>query len=151
VLNLGTLAVFKYADFFINSLVERIPGLPLSPLELVLPIGISFYTFQSMSYTIDIYRREIEPTPRFVDFACYVSMFPQLVAGPIVRYRALASQLAERLPSLDRAASGMRRFLLGLVKKVLLADSVATLLLDRTALAATLARDAIRAARQARP
>jgi alginate O-acetyltransferase complex protein AlgI len=123
--NLGVLAFFKYCNFFIESaapLLESI-GLSSSTLPIILPVGISFYTFQTLSYTIDVYRRVIRPTDRFLDFATYVAFFPQLVAGPIVRARELLPQLSE-VPgwSTRRFYGGAQMMLRGAVKKVLLAD-----------------------------
>ena len=94
-------------------------------LNIILPVGISFYTFQSMSYTIDVYRGEVKATRNFLDFACYVTMFPQLVAGPIVRYRDVALQLIDRVVTVPGFASGVRRFVIGLAKKILIANIVA--------------------------
>ena len=125
VVNLGVLGFFKYFNFFIESaapLLESI-GLGSSTLSIILPVGISFYTFQTLSYTIDVYRGVIKPTDRFLDFATYVAFFPQLVAGPIVRARELLPQLA-LLPtwSTRRFYGGGQQMLRGAVKKVLLAD-----------------------------
>jgi alginate O-acetyltransferase complex protein AlgI len=129
--NLTVLGLFKYFDFGIDTwarLVTRLglDGLAWEPgLEIALPLGISFYTFQSMSYTIDVYRGVVAATRRPVDFLCFVTMFPQLVAGPIVRYRDVAAQLIERRVTLDGFAAGVRRFAVGLGKKVLVANAVA--------------------------
>jgi len=126
--NLGLLATFKYAGLAQETWNELAawlgrPDLGLEGgLRLMLPLGISFYTFQSMSYTLDVYRGHARAARSFVDFACYVSMFPQLVAGPILRYQEVASQLAEREHSLARAARGVALLALGLGKKVLLAN-----------------------------
>lgn len=125
IVNLGVLAFFKYCNFFIESaapLLESI-GLSSSTLPIILPVGISFYTFQTLSYTIDVYRRVIPPTDHFLDFATYVAFFPQLVAGPIVRARELLPQLSE-VPgwSTRRFYGGAQMMLRGAVKKVLLAD-----------------------------
>ncbi|MGK0358348.1 MAG: alginate O-acetyltransferase complex protein AlgI, partial [Bradymonadia bacterium] len=128
--NLGLLLYFKYANFFVDSAITLLNGLgvhvePLT-LNIILPMGISFYTFQTLSYTIDIYRRELEPTRDFVAFAAFVSFFPQLVAGPIERARRLLPQFhgpREFDPSL--AADGLRQMLWGYVKKVLIADNLA--------------------------
>ena len=131
--NLSLLGFFKYFDLFAQSLDRLLmlfPGIshPLIPvLHMILPVGISFYTFQSMSYTIDIYRGEVKPASSFWTFACFVSLFPQLVAGPIIRYRDLANQLDERRYTWDKAATGISLFVLGLAKKVILADGVAPL------------------------
>jgi D-alanyl-lipoteichoic acid acyltransferase DltB (MBOAT superfamily) len=126
--NLGVLALFKYYDFFALDVL----GLGVEPLHLILPAGISFHTFQSMSYTIDVYRREIPATRSVVQFATFVLFFPQLVAGPIVRAQQLLPQM-ERLPVLDRqlAADGLFRILVGLFKKIALADLLAQLVVDR--------------------
>ncbi len=128
--DMGMLGFFKYYDLgagTANALAQLLGGgaggLPL--LHLVLPVGISFYTFQSMSYTIDLYRGHARPARSFVDFACYVSLFPQLVAGPIVRYHEIDSQLRARTHTWAKAGAGIVLFILGLAKKVLLADAVA--------------------------
>ncbi len=123
--NLGMLAFFKYFNFFIDTARVALEPLGVSTqtLSIVLPVGISFYTFQTLSYTIDVYRRKICSTGSFIDFALYVAFFPQLVAGPIVRARELLPQLA-KVPiwSNRRFYSGAQQFLRGAVKKVLLAD-----------------------------
>ena len=122
VINLATLGFFKYADFIIETL-SYIPFLSfLEPMGIQLPIGISFYTFQSMSYMIDVYRGDSLVQKKFVNFGAYVSMFPQLIAGPIVRYSDVDKELNDRKHSLSEAADGARRFVIGLAKKVLLAD-----------------------------
>ena len=123
--NLGLLAFFKYYMFgasTLNTLLEWAGGPTFGILEITLPIGISFYTFQSMSYTIDLYREKAQAVSSFADFACYVSLFPQLIAGPIVRYNEIASQLQGRVHSLGRFSSGVALFVLGFAKKLLLAD-----------------------------
>ena len=122
VINLATLGIFKYTDFLIVTL-SKIPFLGfLEPIGIQLPIGISFYTFQSMSYMIDVYRETSQVQKKFVNFGAYVSMFPQLIAGPIVRYSDVDKELNERKYTLDESADGARRFVIGLSKKVLLAD-----------------------------
>jgi len=129
--NLGLLGIFKYLGFFsenLNLLLETVQeGSSLPVPAIALPIGISFYTFQSMSYTIDIYRRRVEPAPNFITFAAFVSLFPQLIAGPIVRYSAIEEQL--RVPSArlnpKHLAVGLQLFVLGLAKKLLIADVIA--------------------------
>ncbi|MCH5268378.1 MAG: MBOAT family protein [Lachnospiraceae bacterium] len=124
--NLGILCVFKYADFVLGA-AGAITGLNLPLLELALPIGISFYTFQTMSYTIDVYRGRVKAQHNIITFGMYVSMFPQLIAGPIVRYATVEDQLNNRkLVSRDMAL-GMQRFLFGLAKKVLLANQIGAL------------------------
>ena len=125
--NLGILAWFKYGGFLtlsVRSLFDT-EGIPL--IEVALPIGISFYTFQSMSYTIDLYRGRVERVRSIIDFAAYVTMFPQLIAGPIVRFSHLHEQLREREHDTDRFASGMFMFVVGLGKKLLVADTFAAL------------------------
>ena len=124
--SLGLLAYFKYADFFIGSF-RTITGLPISFLHISLPIGISFYTFQTLSYTIDVYRGDADVQRNLIHLAAYVSLFPQLIAGPIVRYTDVAQQLTERTHSLSQTASGIRVFVLGLGKKVLLANTLGEL------------------------
>lgn len=129
--NLGVLAIFKYADFFVLSFREMLTAFGiqanLSTLSIILPVGISFYTFQTMSYTIDVYRGKIAPTRSFIDFALFVAFFPQLVAGPIVKARDFLPQL-QTVKRFDwqRLESGTVLFLLGLTKKVLIADQLAT-------------------------
>lgn len=130
--NLGILALFKYADFFILSLRSlcETTGVHtnLSTLSIILPVGISFYTFQTLSYTIDVYRRQIPATRSFIDFALFVAFFPQLVAGPIVRAADFLPQLRTiKRFNWDRLSSGIVLFLIGLTKKVIIADSLATL------------------------
>lgn len=127
VLNLSVLVFFKYTNFIIENL-RLIPPLAgvLHPLEwLDLPIGISFYTFQIMSYSIDLYRGENETQRSYIAFGTYVALFPQLIAGPIVRYRDVDRQLLSRTHTVDRFASGVRRFAVGFGKKILLGDALA--------------------------
>ena len=126
ILNLGLLGFFKYWDFFAENL-SRLPGITLPALGLPLPIGISFFTFQTMSYTIDVYRRDAPAQRDIVAFGAYVTMFPQLVAGPIVRYREVAAELKERVNATADFAAGAGRFTVGLAKKVLLANSIGAL------------------------
>ena len=121
------LGIFKYADFFIDSF-NAVSGLCLPLLKLALPIGISFYTFQCLSYTIDVYRGTVPAQRNLISFGAYVAMFPQLIAGPIVRYVDVARELETRRHSWDNVALGLRRFLLGLAKKVILADNFALLI-----------------------
>ena len=118
--SLGFLVYFKYADFFLQNLNALGANLPL--LNLALPVGISFYTFQILSYTVDVYRGEVKAQKNPVDLACYVTFFPQLIAGPIVRYKDIAAQLQGRTHDLDNIRLGAGRFLIGLGKKVLLAN-----------------------------
>ena len=126
VLSFALLGYCKYADFFIENF-NAVTGLSLPLLKIALPIGISFYTFQIASYEIDVYRGDVAAQHNFIDFAAYVAMFPQLIAGPIVRYRDIAPQLKERTRSLEAAASGASRFAVGLGKKVLVANVLAQL------------------------
>ena len=127
VVNLALLGFFKYADFIIVNL-SRLPFLSgLEPIGVSLPIGISFYVFQSMSYVIDVYRGEAHVQKSLVNFGAYVSMFPQLIAGPIVRYSSIEKELSYREYSIDESADGARRFVVGLAKKVLLADTAGAL------------------------
>lgn len=126
VLSFALLGYCKYADFFIENF-NAVTGLSLPLLKIALPIGISFYTFQIASYEIDVYRGDVAAQHNFIDFAAYVAMFPQLIAGPIVRYRDIAPQLKERTHSLEAAASGTSRFAVGLGKKVLVANVLAQL------------------------
>ena len=121
VVGLGLLGIFKYADFFVSSF-NAATGLSLPLLRLALPIGISFYTFQSLSYTIDVYRGNVEVQKNPITFGAYVALFPQLIAGPIVRYVDVAAELNSRTHSLEDAALGLRRFFIGLGKKILLAN-----------------------------
>ena len=126
VISLALLGIFKYADFFIGS-VNVVTGLGIPFLRLSLPVGISFYTFQCLSYTVDVYRGQVPPQKNPVSFGAYVSMFPQLIAGPIVRYSDIARQLENRTHSQEAFFLGLRRFLVGLGKKVILADNFALL------------------------
>ena len=123
-LNLGILCVFKYTDFLIANL-NALSGVRLQPVGLVLPIGISFFTFQGLSYTIDVYRKPQEYSRSFLKLLLYISFFPQLIAGPIVRWGDLSGQIDNRLCSPERTAAGIRRFIVGLSKKLLLADAAA--------------------------
>lgn len=124
--NLGLLGFFKYVDFIVLNL--NMLGLTgLQPLNLALPIGISFYTFQTMSYPIDVYRGQADVQKKFVSFGAYVTMFPQLIAGPIVRYKDIAEQLETREETGDKFYLGIKRFVVGLAKKVLLANNIGLL------------------------
>jgi len=125
--NLGSLAFFKYVGLITITISDLIgPG--FTPIiEAALPVGISFYTFQSMSYTIDVYRGRVQPIRSVVDFATYITMFPQLVAGPIVRFSHIHEQLVNRIHSLDKFARGLFLFVAGMAKKILVADTLAIL------------------------
>jgi len=126
VVNLTLLSYFKYADFLIGN-INALFGTDIPLTDLPLPIGISFYTFQSMSYIIDVYRGTAKAQRNWIDFGAYVSLFPQLVAGPIVKYSTIAEQLNHRTESIELFAEGIRRFTIGLAKKVLLANNIGLL------------------------
>ena len=115
--NLAILTFFKYSDFFISNL-NAIANLDIGLLGIALPIGISFYTFQTMSYTIDVYRREAPVQHNIISFGAYVTLFPQLIAGPIVRYSTIAEQLDSRKETFEMFFDGLVRFCAGLAKKV---------------------------------
>ena len=115
------LGYFKYADFFIRN-VNAATGCSIPLLNITLPIGISFYTFQILSYTVDVYRQDVKAQRNLIDLAAYVALFPQLIAGPIVRYSDIAEQLKGRIHTMDKTAQGIRRFILGLGKKILIAN-----------------------------
>lgn len=136
VINLGLLGVFKYSGFFTGS-INSLFHLSIPEPNFALPIGISFYTFQTLSYTIDMYRGRTRVQKSFLSFLAYVSMFPQLVAGPIVRYSDIAEELSSRRVSAEDFAYGVKRFTAGMCKKVMLANSagsVASMILDSTRL-----------------
>ena len=126
--NLSLLGFFKYFNFGLDSYLRLLEALGQDAaqwdtfLQVTLPLGISFYTFQSMSYSIDVYRGDAKPMRNVIDFTCYVSMFPQLVAGPIVRFREVATQFAERTHTVEKFARGVAFFSLGMAKKILLAN-----------------------------
>jgi len=123
--NLGLLGFFKYANFLVDNLNPVLPMLGLAPMDIGrvhLPIGISFFTFQALSYIIDLYRNETTVQKNLLNFALYKALFPQLIAGPIVRYRDVARQIEQRTVSLHDFASGVQRFIIGLGKKVLIAN-----------------------------
>ncbi len=122
--NLGLLAIFKYLDLIIET-VNLIPKVDLPLAGIALPIGISFYTFQTMSYSIDVYRGEVKAQHNVATFATYVTMFPQLIAGPVVRYRTVEAELMDRRESIDGFANGLRRFIVGLAKKVIISNTMA--------------------------
>lgn len=133
--NLGLLAIFKYYNFFVESWIDAwaMFGIEMqaSTLKIILPVGISFYTFQTLSYSIDIYRRKLQPTKSFINFAAFVSFFPQLVAGPIERASNLLPQIEKpRKFNYDQAVAGLRLILWGLFKKVVIADSLAPMVDD---------------------
>lgn len=128
--NLGVLGVFKYLTFLVRT-VDQLPGVAITVPSIVLPVGISFFTFQGLSYVIDVYRNERLKSTRFRDVLLYIALFPQLVAGPIVRYEDVADEIKSRRHTLEQLANGLRRFIIGLSKKLLIADvcgSVVTLI-----------------------
>ena len=128
--NLGFLVVFKYAGFLVAGLNELLSLASVAPFAVPtvkLPIGISFYTFQAMSYVVDVARGEVDAEDRFTNVALYISLFPQLIAGPIVRYKDVAEQIRDRSESFDLFAEGVKRFIVGLGKKMLLANSAAAI------------------------
>lgn len=133
VIDLGLLSVFKYTDFIITN-VNAIFGSSFDLLNIALPIGISFYTFQAMSYTIDVYRNDVRVQKNLIDFGMYITMFPQLIAGPIVRYADVQDQLAERSVTTADFSEGVMRFVVGLGKKVLLANQMGAVWSDIYAL-----------------
>lgn len=123
IIDLGLLSVFKYTDFIITN-INSVFGAGFDLLNIALPIGISFYTFQAMSYTIDVYRDDVRVQRNLIDFGMYITMFPQLIAGPIVRYSDVQDQLAERSVTTADFSEGIMRFVVGLGKKVLLANQM---------------------------
>ena len=126
VLDIGILAVFKYTGMITETL-KMLPFLNLPELQISLPIGISFYTFQTMSYVIDVYRDDAPVSKNFINFGTYVALFPQLIAGPIVRYRDVAEQLVNRRETLEMFTKGVKLFMVGLAKKVIIANTMGTL------------------------
>ena len=136
VINIGLLFVFKYADFTIGT-YNAIFGKHVHLLKIALPIGISFYTFQAMSYVIDVSRDRVKGNKNIINFATYITMFPQLIAGPIVRYKTVEKELRERKCSVDDFYQGIIRFTIGLGKKVLIANNVAVIFKEIATLPAT--------------
>lgn len=127
VANLSALGFFKYYMFFmggLNAIIMRLGLEPFSVWHIILPVGISFYTFQSMSYTIDVWRGDAPPVKNLATFSCYVALFPQLVAGPIVRYNTVATELVSRKHTLDLFLKGISFFCIGFAKKILIANQV---------------------------
>ena len=125
-INLGFLGYFKYADFFLANF-HALTGISVPLLKIALPIGISFYTFQILSYTVDVYRKDVPAQKNIINLAAYVTMFPQLIAGPIVRYSQIAAELEKREHSFANFANGMRRFVFGLSKKILISNALGEL------------------------
>lgn len=124
IINLGLLVLFKYSDFIVMN-INHLFNMNLCSINLLLPIGISFYTFQTMSYTIDVYREKVEAQKNLITLGTYVAFFPQLIAGPIVRYETVEGELKDRNISLDDVYSGLSRFIIGLGKKIIIANQVA--------------------------
>ena len=125
-INLGILVVFKYGDFIIKN-INYIFSLNINLLRLTLPIGISFYTFQTLSYVVDVYTNKAKVCRRFTNFATYVCLFPQLIAGPIVRYTTIEDELQNRTHSFEKFAYGVNRFIIGLAKKAILSNNLGLL------------------------
>ena len=121
VYNVGQLLYFKYTDFFIKN-INTLFNSNISLLRVIMPIGISFFTFQTLSYVIDVYKKDVKASHNFLDFATYVSLFPQLVAGPIVRYKTVVDELKDRKTDYDSFGNGVKRFIIGLAKKILIAN-----------------------------
>jgi alginate O-acetyltransferase complex protein AlgI len=130
VVNIGLLITFKYANFIVDNINIFFSIINVSAINLVpihLPLGISFFTFQAISYIVDVYRKEVQAQNNIINLALYISLFPQLIAGPIVRYHDVALQIVERSHSIDLFASGVQRFIIGLAKKMLIANTVGEL------------------------
>lgn len=131
--NISILLYFKYANFISSNLISLLEGFNMSPegalnfSNIALPIGISFYTFQTMSYTIDVYRGQVKACKNFIDFATYVTLFPQLIAGPIVRYAVIEKELKSRTVTTSLFYEGVERFIIGLSKKMIIANNCAVL------------------------
>ena len=128
--NLSALGYFKYANFGVATVNAAMVELGLDPWLLtvvILPIGISFYIFQAISYIIDVYRGDTPATENIIDFAAFIALFPQLIAGPVLRYKDIADQFTQRSHTVDKFAQGVQRFMLGFIKKVIIADSLAPL------------------------
>ncbi len=123
ILNIGLLVVYKYSGFLVG-IINYIPGVELPVPAITMPIGISFFTFQAISFVIDTYRSEDRRTTGFFDVLLYISLFPQLIAGPIVKYNTIKDQISSRVVTVDGLAHGMRRFILGLAKKMLIANTM---------------------------
>ena len=124
IFNIGLLGVFKYTNFFIRTL-NHVPTFSINEINLTLPVGISFFTFQIMSYVIDVYWGKVKKQKNIINIATYITLFPQLIAGPIVNYKTVESELEDREQKWENVASGFRRFIIGLAKKVIIANNVA--------------------------
>lgn len=125
-IHLGLLCIFKYTNFLISN-INNIFNSDISPLNIIMPIGISFYTFQIISYLVDVYRKKVPPQKNILTLATYISLFPQLIAGPIVRYKDINEELKNRTITLEDTSYGFRRFIIGLAKKVIIANSLGEL------------------------
>lgn len=125
ILNIGILVFFKYLGLLISTAVGIFPGVPFKEFSVALPIGISFYTFQALSYVIDVYRGDVEAQKNFFGLLLYISFFPQLIAGPIVKYHDIEKQISERVFSSDTVRDGIYRFTVGLTKKILISNETA--------------------------
>lgn len=125
-IHLGLLCIFKYTNFLISN-INNIFNSNISPLNIIMPIGISFYTFQIISYLVDVYRKKVPPQKNILTLATYISLFPQLIAGPIVRYKDINEELKNRTITLEDTSYGFRRFIIGLAKKVIIANSLGEL------------------------
>jgi alginate O-acetyltransferase complex protein AlgI len=126
--NLGLFIFFKYINFIVNNCNDLVAGSGYVVIitQIHLPIGISFFTFQALSYVIDVYRKDVKASTSLIDFSMYKSFFPQLIAGPIVRYRDVSRQIVERITTIKTLSVGIKRFIIGLAKKVLIANSLAS-------------------------
>lgn len=126
--NLGLFILFKYVNFFVNSYNDLVAGsvYTITIRHIHLPIGISFFTFQALSYVMDVYRKDVKASTNLIDFSMYKAFFPQLIAGPIVRYRDVSRQVVERITTTKTMSAGIKRFIIGLAKKVLIANSLAS-------------------------
>jgi alginate O-acetyltransferase complex protein AlgI len=131
-INIGLLCFFKYFDFLLQT-INSLLGTSLASPDLALPLGISFYTFQAISYIIDVYRGAVPAQRKFIVFGTYIALFPQLIAGPIVRYHMVAEQLVGRVEGLEIFGEGVRRFVVGLGKKVLLANNIGLIMAANSA------------------
>jgi alginate O-acetyltransferase complex protein AlgI len=133
ILNLGSLAFFKYFNFLVdnyNVLTSVFKIAPVTVRHIILPIGISFYTFQGLSYLIDVYRKTVEPQRKFIKLGTFIALFPQLIAGPIIRYNEIQVQLTHRKFNLTNFYDGMKRFMFGLARKVIIANQIAVMVDD---------------------
>lgn len=131
IFGLGILGYYKYADFFIENF-NQVTGLNVKLLKVALPVGISFYTFQTLSYTIDVYRQQVKAQKNYINLAMYITMFPQLIAGPIVRYTDIENRLTDRKYTIEQTSYGIKRFVIGLFKKVVIANTLGEIVVQYT-------------------